>query len=191
MVEPEIGAGWSLALRAAEQASIWHADEKHKDEAPFINHLIEVAALVTTATAGRDPLLATAAFLHDAVEKAHIEPGQIRNSFGEAVCALVLEVTDEPGLTENERSRKQVESAAQKSQRAKMLKLADKTSNLRGLAREVANNDDAGDYAEGAEAVAKELRGTDPWLEEQFHQALSLLRRRIGAGAGQQRSGSS
>ena len=81
MVEPEIGAGWSLALRAAEHASVWHAEEKHKDEAPFINHLIEVAALVTTATAGRDPLLATAAFLHDAVEKANIEPGQIRNSF--------------------------------------------------------------------------------------------------------------
>src|SRR5215217_6156355 len=117
--------------------------------------------------------------------------GRSATPFGEAVCALVLEVTDQPGLTKKERSRKQVESAAQKSQRAKMLKLADKTSNLRGLAREVANNDDAGDYAEGAEAVAKELRGTDPWLEEQFHLALSMLRQRIAAGTGPRESRSS
>ena len=181
MVEPKSGAGWPLALRAAEQASLWHADEKHKDEAPFINHLIEVAALVTTATAGRDPLLATAAFLHDAVEKANIAPGQIRNSFGEEVCTLVLEVTDERGMPKDKRSRKQAENAAQKSQRAKMLKLADKTSNLRALAREASNKDDACDYAEWAEAVAKELRGSDPWLEGQLHQALFLLRQRIGA----------
>jgi len=191
MVEPEIGAGWSLALRAAEQASLWHADKKHKDGAPFVNHLIEVAALVTTATAGRDPVLTAAAFLHDAVEKANIEAGQIRDSFGEAACALVLEVTDERGMPKDEQRREQVQSAAQKSKRAKMLKLADKTSNLRALAREICDEDDAREYAHWAEAVAKELGGTDPWLEEQFHQALSLLRRRIGAGAGQQRSGSS
>ena len=67
--EPETGTGWSLAMRAAEQASLWHVDEKHKDGAPFINHLIEVAALVTMATAGREPVLTAAAFLHDAVEK--------------------------------------------------------------------------------------------------------------------------
>src|SRR5829696_1228411 len=29
--------GWSLAMLAAERASLWHSDEKHNDEAPFIN----------------------------------------------------------------------------------------------------------------------------------------------------------
>ena len=107
------------------------------------------------------------------------------------MCALVVEVTNKPGLTKNEQRREQVESAAQKSPKAKMLKLADKTSNLRALARDVSDEDDARDYAQWAEAVAKELRGTGPWLEEQFSQALSLLRRRIGAAAEERRSTSS
>jgi GTP diphosphokinase / guanosine-3',5'-bis(diphosphate) 3'-diphosphatase len=189
MVEAEIGTGWPLVMRAAEKASSWHVDERHKDgKAPFINHLIEVATLVTIATAGRDPVLAAAAFLHDAIEKANVEPGQIRDAFGEKVCALVLEVTDAHGLTKEERRQQQVEAAAQKSPKAKMLKLADKTSNLRALARDDADRDNARDYAQWAEAVAKGLRGTDRWLEEQFDQALSLLRRRIGEGAEERKS---
>jgi guanosine-3',5'-bis(diphosphate) 3'-pyrophosphohydrolase len=136
MVEAEIGTGWPLVMHAAEKASSWHLGERHRNgKAPFINHLIEVAALVTIATAGRDPVLAAAAFLHDAIEKANVEPGQIRDAFGEKVCALVLEVTDAHGLTKEERRRQQVETAAQKSPKAKMLKLADKTSNLRVGAR--------------------------------------------------------
>jgi (p)ppGpp synthase/HD superfamily hydrolase len=189
MVEAEIGTGWPLVMHAAEKASSWHLGERHRNgKAPFINHLIEVAALVTIATAGRDPVLAAAAFLHDAIEKANVEPGQIRDAFGEKVCALVLEVTDAHGLTKEERRRQQVETAAQKSPKAKMLKLADKTSNLRALARDDADRDEARDYAEWVEAVAKRLRGTDRWLEEQFDQALSFLRRRIGDGAEEGRS---
>jgi len=56
------------------------------------------------------------------------------------------------------------------------------------LARDDADRDDARDYAQWAEAVAKGLRGTDRWLEEQFDQALSLLRRRIGEVAGGRKS---
>jgi hypothetical protein len=56
------------------------------------------------------------------------------------------------------------------------------------LARDDADRDDARDYAQWAEAVAKGLRGTDRWLEEQFDQALSFLRRRIGEGAEEGRS---
>ena len=43
--------------------------------------VIGLAALVTIATAGREPVLAAAAFLHDAIEKANVEPGQIRDAF--------------------------------------------------------------------------------------------------------------
>ena len=184
MAEPEFGEGWSLTMRGAQEASTWHVDEKHKDgKAPFINHLIEVAALVTIATAGRDSVLASAAFLHDTIEKANIEPMQIRDAFGEEICALVLEVTDASGLSKEERRRRQVETAAQKSPRAKMLKLADKISNLRALARDGEDQEDARAYADWAETVAKELRGTNRWLEEQFDNALAMLRRRIGHGA--------
>jgi len=65
-------------------------------------------------------------------------------------CALVFDVTNKPGLTKNDRRREQVKSAAQKSPKAKMLTLADKTSNLRALAREVSHEEDARDYAQWA-----------------------------------------
>jgi (p)ppGpp synthase/HD superfamily hydrolase len=50
------------------------------------------------------------------------------------VAELVEEVTDDKKLEKQERKRLQVEHARQKSQRAKILTLADKTSNLRALA---------------------------------------------------------
>jgi (p)ppGpp synthase/HD superfamily hydrolase len=191
MIEPEVGRAWSHAMRAAQRASKWHAAEKHKGgKEPFINHLIEVATLVTMATEGQDPVLTSAAFLHDAIEKVAIEPRQIRDEFGEDVCDLVLEVTDDRTLTKRERRRHQVETAAQKSRKAKMLKLADKISNLRALAlhEDDGGEEDTRDYANWAEAVAEGLRGTDPWLEKQFDDALAFLRQRIGKEAADRRT---
>jgi hypothetical protein len=52
------------------------------------------------------------------------------------IGTLVLEVTNESGLTTYERRREQAGSAAQKSPWAKMLRLDDKICNLRALARE-------------------------------------------------------
>ena len=46
---------------------------------------------------------------------------------------LVEEVTDDKSLDKAVRKRKQVESASKKSFRAKIIKLADKTSNLRAI----------------------------------------------------------
>ena len=61
---------WVLVLRAADQAARWHTDQRRKGQAeePYVNHLIEVASLVTEATDGADPNVVIAALLHDAVE---------------------------------------------------------------------------------------------------------------------------
>jgi GTP diphosphokinase / guanosine-3',5'-bis(diphosphate) 3'-diphosphatase len=50
------------------------------------------------------------------------------------LAELVEEVTDDKALEKDQRKRLQVEHAAEKSRRAKILKLADKTSNLRSVA---------------------------------------------------------
>jgi (p)ppGpp synthase/HD superfamily hydrolase len=177
--------GWVCALTAAERAARWHAQQRHKGVAqePFINHLIEVAVLVTTATDGNDPILTTAAFLHDAAEKADIPPSQIRSEFGDAVYELVVEVTDDTSLSKDERRRRQIETAASISMKAKMIMLADKTSNLRALAEYApagTAEENPLEYAEWAEKVANGLRGVSPWLEQQFEQALSAVRTKIG-----------
>ena len=102
--------------------------------------------------------------------------------FGSDVAGLVAEVSDDKNLTREERKRLQVESAAAKPDRVKLLRLADKTSNLRSttlsppadwsLARRRG-------YLDWARAVAAGLRGVNPWLEQQFDGAAAELEERL------------
>jgi (p)ppGpp synthase/HD superfamily hydrolase len=61
---------WVSVLQAADAAARWHIHQRRKGSAqePYINHLLEVAVLVTEATSGADPNVVIAALLHDAIE---------------------------------------------------------------------------------------------------------------------------
>jgi GTP diphosphokinase / guanosine-3',5'-bis(diphosphate) 3'-diphosphatase len=124
---------WIAVLKAADAAARWHVHQRRKGatQEPYINHLLEVASLVTEATEGKDPNLVIAALLHDAIEDQEVPRTMIADVFGEDVAALVEEVTEDKGLEKEERKRLQIEHASAKSKRVKLLKLADKTSNLR------------------------------------------------------------
>ena len=126
---------WIAVLRAADAAARWHVSQRRKGDAqePYINHLLEVASLVVEATDGKDTKLVIAALLHDSIEDQEVPRGVIARAFGEDVTKLVEEVTDDKSLEKQERKRLQVEHSHKKSERAKILKLADKTSNLRTL----------------------------------------------------------
>ncbi len=123
-------------LKAADVAARWHLHHRRKGVAaePYIDHLLEVALLVAEATSGADPNLVVAALLHDTIEDQEVPREIIATGFGEDVACLVEEVTDDKALEKDVRKRKQVENANRKSPRAKLIKLADKTSNLRALA---------------------------------------------------------
>lgn len=133
MVKPDQLA--TTILRAADFAAHAHRGQRDKGPAagPYINHLIEVARLLAEAAA---PLPVTlAGLLHDTIEDAGITAAQLDAEFGAEVAALVVEVTDDKALPKAERKRLQVLNAPHKSAGAKMIKLADKTSNLRRLLR--------------------------------------------------------
>ena len=127
---------WIAVLRAADAAARWHVHQRRKGAVrePYVNHLLEVATLVAEATDGKDPELVIAALLHDAIEDQEVPRAVIAETFGEDVATLVEEVTDDKSLEKQERKRRQVEHAPNKSDRAKILKLADKTSNLWAIA---------------------------------------------------------
>jgi (p)ppGpp synthase/HD superfamily hydrolase len=72
--------------------------------------------------------------LHDAVEDQEVPVEMIAREFGKQVADIVMEVTDDKTLSKDERKRKQIETAPKKSREAKLIKLADKTSNLRAIA---------------------------------------------------------
>lgn len=120
---------------AARFAAIRHADHRRKDarQQPYINHLIEVAELLSRAVGDSDPDLIMAGYLHDTIEDVGVTYDQLVAMFNEDVATLVREVTDNKNLSREDRKRIQVERAATISRRGQWLKLADKISNVRSM----------------------------------------------------------
>lgn len=99
------------------------------------------------------------------------------------IAVGIQELTDDKSLDKAERKRLQVENAATKSNQAKLIKLADKTSNLRAIAFSPAPEWSVKrrlDYIDWAKSVVAGLRGTSPWLEEQFDKAAEAAERSFG-----------
>jgi len=167
---------WVSVFRAADTAARLHVHQRRKGSAqePYINHLLEVASLVTQATGGTDPHAVIAALLHDAIEDQGATEAVIASEFGRQVANIVMEVTDDKSLPKDERKRKQVENAPRKSRKAKLIKLADKTSNVRAVTHSPALGWPVKrrlEYIDWAKEVVEGLRGTSPWLEQQFDDA--------------------
>lgn len=150
-----------------------HRDQRRKGAGghPYVDHVAEVAALAAEASDGRDTGLIVAALLHDAVEDGHTTAGEIAGRFGDDVAGLVMELTDDMSLPQADRRRLQVEKAPGMSPRARLLKLCDKVSNLREIAREPPRDwsiEDRRAYFDWGKQVVDALRGTDAGLEAAF-----------------------
>ena len=168
--------GLNQVMKAADAAARWHVIQRRKGVAsePYVNHLLEVASLVTAATEALEADVVIAALLHDAVEDQAIAIELIASEFGQKVAGIVMEVTDNKKLLKAERKRLQVESASKKSREAKLIKLADKTSNLRTIAVSPAPDwsvERRLEYVRWARDVVAQVRGVSPWLEQQFDEA--------------------
>jgi (p)ppGpp synthase/HD superfamily hydrolase len=175
---------WIAVLRAADAAARWHVNQRRKgaNQEPYINHLLEVASLVAVATEGKDPELVVAALLHDLIEDQEVPRAVIAGKFGEGVAALVEEVTDDKSLPKEVRKRLQIEHAGTISRRAKILKLADKISNLRSIGMSPPPDWSVKrrlEYVAWARSVEEGLRGASDWLEAEFAEAAERAERAI------------
>ncbi len=171
----------ALVTRAAAFAGRRHAGQirKHTAAEPFLFHLAEVAELLAIALDEPDAYLVAAGWLHDAVEKADVTEYELASEFGPFVASIVMEVSDDQSLPQAERRRLQVMDAPKKSAAARMLKLADKTSNLRALAANAATagpRDELLAEIEFAEAVAAFCRGLNQTLDGAFSEAVAAAR---------------
>jgi len=151
-----------------------HTDQRRKSalKEPYVNHLAEVAFLVSQATQGADADLIVAALLHDAIEDQpeRVTYERIETIFGAEVAALVAEVTDDKSLLKAERKRLQVETAPKKSARAKMIKIADKTANVRSLRLSPPDwpLERKREYVNWSINVVAGCKGVNKWLEARF-----------------------
>ncbi len=175
-----------LLIEAATFAAEKHRDQRRKDAAasPYINHPLAVARILTVEAGITDLVVITAALLHDTIEDTKTTEAELRERFGDEVTKVVLEVTDEKSLPKARRKQLQIEHAAQASRRAKLVKLADKTANLRDILHAPPANwalPRRQEYAVWSKKVVDALRGEHPKMEEIFDAAYSELVHSMGA----------
>ena len=170
-----------LVSEAAELAAHRHNGmaRKGRGSEPYINHLAEVANLIAAATDGADAELVAAAWLHDSIEDTEATREELAQKFSERVASLVVECTDDMSLPKSERRRLQVVNAFHKSAGAKLIKIADKISNIRAriLPDPTAEErDDLADYTDWAEHVVAGCRGGNAWLDKTFDETVAKAR---------------
>lgn len=122
-------------IDAVEFAARKHSSQRRKDvdASPYINHPIAVASVLAVEAGVSDLATLQAAILHDTVEDTETTYGELVERFGAAVADVVMEVTDDKSLPKDERKRLQIAHAHKKSKQAAMVKIADKTCNLRDI----------------------------------------------------------
>lgn len=132
-------------VAALHYAAHQHRKQRRKDEdlSPYINHPIALLDILANEAAITDVDVLCAAVLHDVIEDCSGEHGEfiddrrreIAAKFGDKVLAIVEDVTDDKSLAKADRKQAQIDHARQLSHAAKLIKLADKTANLRDVAR--------------------------------------------------------
>jgi guanosine-3',5'-bis(diphosphate) 3'-pyrophosphohydrolase len=164
-------------LRAAAFAARKHQHQRRKDAeaSPYINHPLEVAAILAEEGGVTDPLTLTAAVLHDTLEDTETTPEELAAAFGPAIRDLVQEVTDDKRLPRAERKARQAATAAHLSHQAKLIRIADKIVNVRDVTHHPPTKWDLKrrrEYLDWTEAVVAGCRGVSPALEARYEQTL-------------------
>ncbi|OAI52246.1 phosphohydrolase [Betaproteobacteria bacterium SCGC AG-212-J23] len=168
----------TLLLKALAFAADKHRHQKRKDAeaSPYINHPIALANVLVDEGGVEDIEVLCAALLHDTIEDTDTTQEELVNAFGSRIAHIVAEVTDDKNLKSEERKRLQIEHAPRLSVEAKLVKLADKTCNLRDIVvRPPAKWDltRRREYFDWAKRVVDGLRGVHPRLEAAFDAAFA------------------
>ena len=166
-------------IKAADFAAFKHRRQRRKDAeaSPYINHPLALARVLRIEAGLADVDVLVSAILHDTVEDTETSVEELEREFGKVVAGIVAEVTDDKRLPKPERKRLQVEHAPHISSQAKLVKLADKTCNLRDVVDAPPAHwplERRRAYFEWAKAVIDGLRGAHPGLERLFDEAYRL-----------------
>lgn len=160
-------------IKAMAFAAHKHRDQRRKDvcASPYINHPIQLVDVLCNEAGVSDVNVLCAAILHDTIEDTETTAEELAEHFGQQISDIVVEVSDDTNLCRADRKQAQIYHAAELTDEAKLVKLADKICNL----RDVADNPPAGwemqrrqEYFDWALAVIDGLRGVHPVLEKLF-----------------------
>lgn len=178
-LNPTIGLSFTetrKVFQALAFAAHKHRDQRRKDEgaSPYINHPIALANILVNEGGIIDHVVLCAAILHDTIEDTETSYEELVREFGKEIADVVAEVTDDKDLDWRVRKSLQVEHAAHSSTRAKLVKIADKTCNLRDLGSTPPpewSDERRREYFDWAEKVVAGIRGQNSALETAFDTA--------------------
>jgi len=165
----------NMIIKAAHFASLKHKTQRRKDieKTPYINHPLELANVLAVECGIDDEEVICGALLHDTIEDTRTTEEELLENFGENITRIVLEVTDDKTLDKMDRKEAQVAHAPHISDQAKLVKLADKISNLRDISASPPFDwsiERKQEYFDWAARVINGLRGVHPELEALFDQ---------------------
>ena len=177
-----------LVRRAYIYSAKAHQGQTRLSGESYLIHPLDVAKIL--AELRLDPATVAAGILHDTIEDTKTTRAELERHFGPVVASVVAEVTDEKGQSKKLRKGMQVAHAPRLSGRAKLVKLADKISNLRDIVgRPPAQwgKRRKQEYFDWAKQVVDGLRGIHPQLEAEFDRVYAM--RPASAPARSARSG--
>jgi guanosine-3',5'-bis(diphosphate) 3'-pyrophosphohydrolase len=126
---------FSQLLKATFFAAQRHSTQRRKGpgDEPYVNHLIEAAALLATVGGVQDAEVLMAAVLHDVLEDTPTTRQEVLEHFGPRVLQLVESLTDDKRLSREERRQSVLDHLPDASAATKVIKLADLCSNVMNL----------------------------------------------------------
>lgn len=172
-------------LAALAFAAEKHRDQRRKgfDRPPFINHAIEVADILARLGGVDDTVTLQAGVLHDTLEDTSTTGEEIERHFGPEVRAVVEEVTDDTALTRAERRAAQEKGASGLSERARLVRIADKIANVGSVGRTPPQEwspERRREYLEWTRRVVEGCRGCSPQLDRLYDACLAESLRLVG-----------
>ena len=128
----------SLIIKAAQFAAVKHKDQRRKyANVPYFEHLARTAQRVMLHEEATESLVA-AAYLHDVVEDNHSTFEEVENQFGFLIKEHVMWLTNaskdiNPRPPREERKRIDREKLAKAPPFVKIIKMIDRSDNLRDM----------------------------------------------------------
>lgn len=166
----------TLLMDALAFSAHKHRNQRRKDvdASPYINHPIALARVLTVEGGISDHKTLAAAILHDTLEDTETTYEELKEKFGRTIAQVVREVSDDKTLSKADRKRLQIEHAKHLSRRARLVKLADKTCNVRDMASHAPHGwplERRREYFDWAKSVVDQIRGISERLEAAFDEA--------------------
>ena len=169
----------ALAFATEKHKNYTRADE---EQSPYIVHPIAVRHILSEVGGVEDAEVLAAALLHDTLEDTPTTREELIENFGQRVCSLVEEVSDDKSLPKQTRKDLQIQHAPQLSEGAVLIKLGDKISNVTDITNTPPTDWDSNrrlEYFDWAEKVIGNCPSVNKKLENYFKDIIQKGREKL------------